>query len=163
MLKGPEQYQSILRVPFIWYEPESVRKARRSAALGSTVDIPATILDLARIAPYAGIQGRSLLPIIDGSARSVRDAAFVQFDTQRPLVGKIAPGRVHSVIDDRYRLSLYHEAPWGELYDLKEDPGEFVNLWGSSDHAAVKSRMLERLARAEIEHVDRVPLPTGRA
>ncbi len=163
MLKGPEQYQSILRVPFIWYEPESDRKARRSAALGSTVDIPATILDFARVAPYAGIQGRSMLPVIDGSARSVRDAAFVQFDTQRPLVGKIAPGRVHSVIDDQFRLSLYHDAPWGELYDLKDDPGEFVNLWDSSGHAAIKSLMLERLARAEIEHIDRVPLPTGRA
>jgi arylsulfatase A-like enzyme len=163
MLKGPEQYQSILRVPFIWFEPESDRKPRRASALASTTDIPATILDFARVAPYAGIQGRSLLPIIDGSARGVRDAVFVQFDTQRPLLGKIAPGRVHSIVDDRYRLSVYHDAPWGELYDLKNDPGEFVNLWDSADHAAVKSHMLERLARAEIEHVDRVPLPTGRA
>ena len=163
MFKGTEQYQSILRVPFIWYEPESEQRVRRSAALGSTIDIPATILDFARVGPYAGIQGRSLLPVIDGTAPSVRDSAFVQFDTQRPLLGKIAPGRVHSIIDGRYRLSVYHDAPWGELYDLKEDPGEFDNLWDSRDHAAVKSHMLELLARAEIEHVDRVPLPTGRA
>jgi arylsulfatase A-like enzyme len=163
MLKGAEQYQSTLRVPFIWYEPESDMKPRRTAALGSTVDIPATILDFARVAPYAGIQGRSLLPIVDGSATSVRDAAFVQFDSQRPLVGKIGPARVHTVIDERFRLSLYHGVPWGELYDLKTDPDEFVNLWDSPDHAAIKLRMLERLARAEVEHVDRVPLPTGRA
>jgi arylsulfatase A-like enzyme len=163
MLKGPEQYQSILRVPFIWYEPESDRKRRRTTALGSTVDIPATILDFARVSSYAGIQGRSLLPVIDGSATSVRDAAFVQFDSQRPLIGKIGPARVHTVVDERFRLSLYHGVPWGELYDLKSDPGEFENLWDSAEHLPTKSRMLERLARAEIEHVDRVPLPTGRA
>ena len=162
MLKGTEQYQSILRVPFIWAEPDAERAAPRTDALGSTIDLPATVLDRARIAPFAGMQGRSLLPVLR-EAQTVRDAAFVQFDSQRPLVEKIAPARVHSLIDEQWRISVYHDAPWGELYDLKADPGEFVNLWDSSAHADVKSRMLERLARAEIEHVDRVPLPTGRA
>jgi arylsulfatase A-like enzyme len=164
LLKGAEQYQSILRVPFIWAEPdEDEMEPRRTIALGSTVDIPATILDHARIAPYAGMQGRSLIPVIERAAKAVRDAAFVQFDSQRPLVGKIGPARVHSLVDHKWRLSLYHGADWGELYDLETDPGEFVNLWGSSAHASVKSMLLEKLARAEIEHVDRVPMPTGRA
>jgi arylsulfatase A-like enzyme len=163
MLKGAEQYQSILRVPFIWYEPDSGMKPRRTRALGSTVDIAATILDYARLAPFAGMQGASLLPVIEGSRADVRDAAFVQFDTQRPLIGDIGPGRVHTLIDARYRLSLYHGVEWGELYDLQSDPGEFVNLWDSPAHAPERARMLERLARAEMEHVDRVPLPTGRA
>jgi hypothetical protein len=30
-------------------------------------------------------------------------------------------------------------------------------------HAATRAAMVERLALAEIEHVDRVPLPTRRA
>jgi len=163
MLKGPEQYQSILRVPFIWTEPDAGRAVSRAQALGSTIDIPATILDRARIAPFAGVQGRSLLPVVRGESEAVRDAAFVQFDTQRPLVGPIGPGRVHTLVDGQWRLSLYHGVPWGELYDLKSDPGEFLNLWDDTGHADVKSLLLERLARLEIEHIDRVPLPTGRA
>jgi arylsulfatase A-like enzyme len=164
LLKGAEQYQSILRVPFIWAEPDEEEKtARRTSALGSTIDIPATILDHARIAPYAGMQGRSLIPVIQGTGRAVRDSAFVQFDSQRPLVGKIGPARVHSLIDEQWRISIYHGMPWGELYELRSDPGEFVNLWDSSGHAPAKLHLLEKLARAEIEHVDRVPLPTGRA
>jgi arylsulfatase A-like enzyme len=164
LLKGAEQYQSILRVPFIWAEPDEEQpKARRTGALGSTVDISATILDHARIAPYAGMQGRSLIPVIEDTGREVRDAAFVQFDSQRPLVDRIGPARVHSLIHGKWRLSLYHGADWGELHDLEADPGEFVNLWDAPGHTEVKSRMLEKLARAEIEHVDRVPLPTGRA
>jgi arylsulfatase A-like enzyme len=162
MLKGAEQYQSILRVPFVWTEPQTGRAAR-AGSLGSTIDIPATILERARIAPFAGIQGRSLLPVIHGERDAVRDAAFVQFDSQRPLVGPIGPARVHSIADGRWRLSLYHGVPWGELYDLEADPGEFLNLWDDVGHAEIKSLLLERLARAEIEHVDRVPLPTGRA
>lgn len=163
MLKGPEQYQGILRVPLVWNDPAAPRDAARSAALASTVDIPATVLDRARVAPFAGIQGRSLLPLIHGEAAQVRDAALVQFDSQRPLAGGAGPARVHTLIDARWRLSLYDGVAWGELYDLAGDPGEFANLWDSPAHAGVRSHMLERLARAEIEHVDRVPLPTGRA
>ena len=70
---------------------------------------------------------------------------------------------MHTLVDGQWRLSLYHGVPWGELYDLKSDPGEFLNLWDDTGHAEVKSLLLERLARLEIEHIDRVPLPTGRA
>ena len=162
LLKGAEQYQAILRVPFIWCEPQEAG-ARRTDALASTIDIPATILDRARVAPYAGMQGRSLLPAIAGEGESVRDTVLVQFESQRPLMQDTGPARVHSLIDERWRLSLYHGVDWGELYDLRDDPGEFVNLWDAPSHAAVKAQLMERLARAQIEHTDRVPLPTGLA
>ena len=68
LLKGCEQYQCILHVPFIWSDPEAPAAARTDA-IGSTIDIAATILDRARIAPYAGMQGKSLLPRWDRAAR----------------------------------------------------------------------------------------------
>jgi arylsulfatase len=73
------------------------------------------------------------------------------------------PPRVHTLIDERYRVSVFHGTGWGELYDLVEDPGELANLWDDPAHAATRARMTERLLRAEIAHVDRVPLPTRRA
>ena len=73
------------------------------------------------------------------------------------------PPRVHTLIDGRYRLSLFHGTGWGELYDLEGDPGEFDNLWDDPAHAAARARMTERLLLTEIEHIDRVPLPTRRA
>ena len=58
---------------------------------------------------------------------------------------------------------MFHGTGWGELYDLVDDPGEFENLWDDPTHAKTRARMTERLLLAEIEHVDRVPLPTRRA
>jgi len=162
MLKGAEQYQGIVRVPFIWADPQAPRRSTRSDALASTMDISATVLERARIEPYSGIQARSLLLAIE-RGQAVRDAVFMQYDHQASNPGTNVPARVHSVIDDRYRLSVFHGTGWGELYDLQNDPGEFDNLWDDPAHAAIRARMTERLLLAEIEHVDRVPLPTRRA
>jgi arylsulfatase A-like enzyme len=162
LLKGAEQYQSITRVPFIWSEPDGAAPSR-TTLLGATLDIPATLLDRARIAPYAGMQGRSLLPAMGPQPQPVRDAVLIQYDHQLPNALTGEPPRIHTLIDGRWRISVGQHAAWGELYDLDNDPGEFDNLWESAPHAGEKARLMERLARAEIEHVDRVPLPTRQA
>jgi arylsulfatase A-like enzyme len=161
LLKGAEQYQSIVRVPFIWSDPQAPSPATRTDALASTMDIGSTVLERAKIEQASGVQAKSLLPAIGGSA--VRDAVFIQYDHQASNPGTGVPARVHSLIDERYRLSVFHGTGWGELYNLHNDPGEFDNLWDDPAHARVRAVMTEKLLLTEIEHVDRVPLPTRRA
>ena len=162
MLKGAEQYQSIVRVPFVWSDPQASAQLKRTDALASTMDIGATVLDRAKIEPASGMQSRSLLPVLDG--RAVRDSVFIQYDHQAPSPGSDGvPPRVHTLIDGRYRLSVFHGTGWGELYDLESDPGEFENLWDNTEYAALRATMTERLLLTEIEHIDRIPLPTRRA
>jgi arylsulfatase A-like enzyme len=161
MLKGAEQYQQIVRVPFIWSDPQAKAQKKRTDAIASTMDIGATVLERAKIEPASGMQARSLLPALDG--KTVRDTAFIQYDHQHPSPGTDVPPRVHTLIDERYRVSVFHGTGWGELYDLKDDPGEFDNLWDDPNSAAIRARMTEKLLLAEIEHIDRAPLPTRRA
>ena len=164
MLKGAEQYQQIIRVPFIWSDPANAgAKGDRTDALASAIDISATILDRAQVAPCVGMQGRSLLPVINGEAPAVRDVAFIQYDHQRPNAALGGVPRIHTLVDRRYRLSMFDGVEWGELYDLAQDPGEYTNLWDDPASREVKARLIERLAREEIAHVDRVPMPTARA
>src|SRR5437763_299827 len=162
LLKGAEKYQSIVRVPFIWCDPQAADNPAVADTLASTLDISATVLDRARIEPFSGIQGISLLPALRG-AGAVRESVFIQYDHQHPSPGTNVPPRVHSLIDRRYRISVFHGTGWGELYDLQADPGEFENLWEDPAHASIRAQMVEQLLMAEIEHVDRVPLPTRRA
>jgi arylsulfatase A-like enzyme len=162
LLKGAEQYQSIVRVPFIWANPQARPVATRTAALASTMDIGATVLERAKIEPASGMQARSFLPVIERGT-PVRDSVFIQYDHQAPNPGTSEPARVHSLVEDRHRVSVFHGTGWGELYDLQADPGEFENLWDDPAHTQTRARMVERLLLAEIEHIDRAPLPTRRA
>jgi arylsulfatase A-like enzyme len=163
LLKGPEQYQSIVRVPLIWSDPELSARAKRSNALASTIDISATVLDRALVAPYAGLQGNSLIPCLRGETAEHRNAILIQYEHQAPVAGTSSLPRIHSLIDGQWRLSVFQNMSWGELYDLENDPAEFENLWDSPSHANVRARLTERMLRAEVESIDQVPLPTARA
>lgn len=158
LLKGAEQYLDILRVPFIYYDPSQTTLSKIES-VGSTVDIAPTILERAQINPYEGMQGHSLVSTLTDDC-GVREFAFVQFDHQRVHPGLGQPPRVRSLVNDQWRISMFAHKNWGELYDLKADPGEFVNLWDDPDYRELKSRLLETLARTEIECVDRIFLPT---
>lgn len=159
LLKGPLHYQGLVRVPFIWADPRDAAPARRSDALAGTLDLAPTILDYAGVAPYHGMQGTSLLPALAGGP-SPRAALLVEEDGQRPMFGFDDPPRVRTLVTARERLSVYAGAPWGELYDLAEDPLECRNCW---DDRARRGALLELLAQTSLAIWDRSPAPTRRA
>jgi arylsulfatase A-like enzyme len=163
LLKGPAHYEGITHVPFIWAEPGE-RSPRRSGALSGTLDIAATILDRARIQPYNGIQGLSLLPAIDDEPLSAaRDCLVIEDDQQRATFGFAAPPRLRTLVTERYRMTIADGDRYGELYDRANDPDEMENLFDDPAHHALRGELMERLAYREMELADRSPLPSGRA
>ncbi|MBT4821720.1 MAG: DUF4976 domain-containing protein [Lentisphaerae bacterium] len=52
-----------------------------------------------------------------------------------------------------WKLIQYAGGGRGELYDLRNDPGEFVNLWGDPGYVrqriAMEGLLLDRLAGAQ--------------
>ena len=162
MLKGPAHFEGVTKVPFIWSEPGA--PARTTDTLASTVDIAQTILDRARIEPYNGIQGRSLVNAIAGdSDPDAVDSVIVEDDQQRVYFGYTKPPRIRSLITDTHRLTVSRGEDWGELYDLKADPDEMNNLFDDPAHAALRAELFERLTHRQMELVDTSPMPTMRA
>lgn len=163
MFKGPIHYDGLIRVPFIWSDPQAPGGGAASPALAGTVDIGATLLARAGLEPFHGMQGRNLLPLIRGEAQAVRQGIVVEEDNQRSFLGFDRPVRLRTLITSRWRLSVYRGVEWGELYDLQEDPLEMVNLWDDPRHAATRAALSEQLVQEMQELADDSPLPTARA
>ena len=163
MLKGPVHYQSLIRVPFIWADTGTAAAPGTCDSLCGTIDIGATILDRAGIEPYNGIQGRSLLGLAAGGTEALYDSMLIEEDQQRSDFGFDEPPRVRTLVTGRWRLTLYHGVPWGELYDLANDPSEMDNLWDDPAHQPVRAELMEKLARRQMALADRSPMPTTTA
>ena len=163
LLKGPAHYQSLVRVPFIWSDP-ALRERRGAVTqqLCSSLDLSATVLDRAGIASPWGMQGRSLMPVLAYDL-AVRDGVLIEEEQQRRCFGFEKPPRVHTLVTDRWRLSVYRDISFGELYELVKDPLERLNRWDDASYLLVKADLLAQLISEQLKAVDQAPFPTALA
>ena len=158
MGKGCRFYEPLVRVPLICSWPGQVREGAQSDALVELIDIAPTLLQGAGLDVPPRMQGRSLWDILRGRGKDEEHRQYVRSEYYRAL-NPDAPGREHlqgtygtMLRDRRYKLAVYHDREQGELFDLRDDPGEFDNLWDDPAHAAVRFRLLKAsfdgLARA---------------
>ena len=52
---------------------------------------------------------------------------------------------VETYVDRRYKITVYRQGRFGELFDLQDDPGEIVNLWDDPASQDLKARMLHAM------------------
>ena len=75
------------------------RPRTRTDVLAGTLDIAATILDRAKVEPYNGLQGVSLLPVIEGTNTDVaRDSLVIEDDQQRAVFGLPPGSRLRTLV-----------------------------------------------------------------
>jgi arylsulfatase A-like enzyme len=163
LLKGLCHYDELLRVPFIWSDPERGAKGQVTQAISGTIDISATILDRAGLQPYNGLQGRSFLNVIDDPSVRHRTEMLIEDENQRVVAGLGKRPRERTIVTGRWRLSIFLSHDWGELYDLQDDPEEFKNLWYASAHQETKAALMGRLAHQLMSVCDRSPAPLHQA
>ncbi|MDG1438183.1 MAG: sulfatase-like hydrolase/transferase, partial [Emcibacteraceae bacterium] len=162
MLKGPLHYQGLIRIPFIWCDPNQ-NNPNRNSELCSAIDIAPTILECSQTKPYYGIQGKSMLDLIYNKKNHHRKAVLIEDDREVIYLGFKEPQRVRTMVTDKYRLSMTQPADIFELFDLKNDPLEINNLWEDENNDTLKSQETERMLKLICEMQDWAPLPTGRA
>ena len=142
--KGAFHYEDLLRVPFIASWPGHIAAGAQSEALQSLVDLAPTFLAACELPIPGAMQGINQLAVWAGEQNSARDEVMAEFRHQ--------PTRVHlrTLVTPRYKLTIYRDQTYGELFDLQNDPDERRNLWDDADSASVKAEMFAQLAYAEI-------------
>jgi choline-sulfatase len=133
-------YDYAQHVPFIVATPIDRLQGVRVDSQVSLVDVFPTVLALTGIEVKSRVHGRSLLPLMSGSAAAADIYAYSESMAPDLQFGWSA---LHSLRSPRYK---YIEAPRPELYDLAADPGEATNIFAQQTTLAFEmARQLERL------------------
>lgn len=150
--KGPFHYEDAIRVPFIVRCPGENHGGRESTAIQSLVDLAPTLLDFCEIDIPDCMTGTSQKSVWEGDATAVRDHALVE--------DRFNPTTMHHVsyVDERYKITVYRNADYGELFDLVNDPGEVSNLWNKPLAASIKQDLLLKLVQAQLA-MQPTPMP----
>ncbi len=121
-------YEESLRVPLIVADPRrpAAVQGRVVEGMALNLDIPATILTLARAKVPNTYQGQTLVPLFDEPADvSVREDFFCEHLMNHPKIPKWEGVRGNRWVYARY----FEQQPVYEfLHDLDTDPHELVNL-----------------------------------
>ena len=158
LFKFGMHYQELIRVPFVWRDRARDDGGSRSARVCGTVDIAATILARAGLNPYFGMQG---IGMFDDARAHL--GMVVEDYTANYVLDPRAGAHFASLVTDRWRMTHYESSDWGELYDLREDPQERVNLWDDRATAAAKASLHETMVRQLLILRDKPMAPPGRA
>lgn len=151
--KGGFMYEDLIKLPFVVRWPGRVSAGSVKDDIQSLVDLAPTFLSLAGIAIPHGMTGVDQSKVWLGERSEARSHAICEFRHE--------PTTIHqkTYIDRRYKMTVYYNQTYGEIFDLEEDPNELTNLWDSPDHAALKCELLLKYAWAEL---GKEPMPMPR-
>ena len=153
---GATLYQELLHVPFALKVPGLA--PRRIPEAVSMIDLAPTLLDAVGTPPARGFRGRSLLPLLKGTAPA----------SPEPLVaetGYTPDGRVLVAYRESDRKLILHLPPGrgeprvlrAELFDLAADGRELVDRAASPEAARIRDHALAFVRRARAEAAPDTP------
>jgi len=127
-------YDTVTRVPLLIKDFRKDDRFTPIHDLVSLIDIGPTILDIAGCQIPVYIEGRSLVDYLESGK------------TDNPYQYIFAEDNYLMMIRSKdYKLVYYIDQPYGELYDLHQDPWELNNLWDIGKFQAVKLQLKENL------------------
>lgn len=132
-------FEESARVPLLVAAPGLKQPGVATQSFAELIDLYPTLIELAGLPSPPGLQGTSLVPLLQDPGRSVKDAVFTATNRGRQV------GR--SVRTARYRFTRWRSDA-AELYDLEADPQEYRNLARDPRFATVVQELEARLGAA---------------
>jgi len=143
--KGAFHYEDLLKLPMLVRCPGRVPTGAVNDSLQALIDLAPTFLTAAGIKVPGLMQGVNQWDVWCGMAQKARDHVIVENRHQPTAV------HLRTYVDQRYKVTVYRDQPYGELFDLQEDPGELRNRWNDPAYASLKGKLLLRFVNAELK------------
>ena len=158
MLKHGLHTEGVIRMPFIWADPQA-KGGMRTEQLSSAIDFTPSVLGRAGLQPFSGVQGVDIVSVARNKSELDRTGIIIEADELPENVNVEKFFRVRSFVDGRWRMTLWVDDDFGEMYDRENDPHELENLWDNSQHKETKSRLLELMLKEQYRYSELMPRP----
>ncbi len=146
MLKGFMPYRGTLQVPLLIVDPE--RTPGRTSSLAGSIDLGATLLEIAGLDDYDGMQGRSLVPVLDDQRVTVRDHILIEDDLPSALAARgPIPAKSRTLVTAQHKYTRFSSGQ-DLMFDLLADPLELRDL--SPADTGERRHLIEHLTDALI-------------
>ncbi len=160
-------HEQSVRVPLIIYDPSEAANGSRGRVetrLVEAIDLLPTFLDLTGSnADRHWLEGRSLAPLLHGQNPSDwRQFAFSESDygfyaARKALDVAASEARAYMIRTERWKY-VYFKGFAAQLFDLAEDPDEFIDLGRSGAHQAICGEMRDLLLEKLTSRKNRVTM-----
>lgn len=138
-------YEESLRTPLVARWPGVIPAGSSTDALVQNLDTAETMLEIAALDVPEDMQGRSLVPLMSGTAPSDwGDGVYYHYYE--------GEGRTHNVYKhygvrtDRHKLVYYYTLDEWELFDIENDPQEMNSVYGDPRYNDTVANLKTRLA-----------------
>jgi arylsulfatase A-like enzyme len=132
-------YDIITRVPLIVWAPGRLPGGKKLDGLCQQMDIGAAVLELAGVEVPETMEVESLLPALQGEEWNGRPYVFAEHCRDGILQETDFMTMVRT---PEWKLVHFLNEPFGQLFDLVNDPQEVHNLWDEPAAADKKSELL---------------------
>ncbi|HCH37673.1 MAG TPA: phosphonate monoester hydrolase [Acidobacteria bacterium] len=147
-------HDCVTRIPLILYDPDPAADPTRGSVndtLVEAIDLLPTFLEACALEPVDHIlEGESLIPLVRGlECTRCHDDVFSEldyayYDTRRALGLEPSEARSYMIRTREWKyIDHRHFRP--QLFDLKNDPGELVDLGNDSSRAKILQDLSGRL------------------
>lgn len=132
-------YDLITRVPLLVWAPGRYDAGRVVDQLVHQMDLGPAILELAGCEVPETLEAESLLASLTGDEFPGREYLFAE----QARDGILTSTDFMTMVRNRdWKLVHFLDEPFGQLFDLNNDPDEVSNLWDDEAHINQKRRML---------------------
>ena len=144
-------YENSIRVPLIIYDPrvDSKQAGARPNEIALNIDLAPTMLALAGIEIPSAMQGKNLMPIVQGKSQPTWRSHFYYEHTYNTKPPRSPIAKVDGIRTERWKYTRYPDATpaFEQLFDLEADPLEQNNLVAVSAHAETLSKLRSQCDR----------------
>jgi arylsulfatase len=145
--KGLAYWQSA-NVPLLFNWPGHLQAGKVVPGIVQQIDLLPTILELAGLPAPAGVQGRSQAKLLTtDSTETGYEYAYIEHADAD-----------YSLRSRKWRITVYPGHDYGELYDVENDPNEFVNLWDDRRYEPTRNALIRTLLARIVATRDPLPL-----